>query len=91
MSNIFPVVLKEMGFWKEARGKSQNKPKQIISLFMRKITAAGWASGMEWDRMVWPKPTFLTCIAFSLGLRVSQTNDFLDKNIIAALLPQTDE
>lgn len=93
VSDILPVMLKEMGSWKQARGgKKKNQPKQIISLFTRKITAAGWAAGMEWDTTDGLAqdctPHLHNILA---GVTVSSANNLLDKNITSALFPQTNE
>lgn len=91
VSDILPVMLKEMRIWKQTRGKKKKKHKTNNQLVYEEDHSSCMTSrnGMGRDSLAQARAP--NTHSLPTGVTISSANNLLDKNITSALLPQTDE
>lgn len=94
VSDILPVMLKEMRIWKQKRGKKKKKKTQHKTnnqLVYKEDHSSCMTSrnGMGRDSLAQVRAP--NTHSLPTGVTISSANNLLDKNITSALLPQTDE
>lgn len=94
VSDILPVMLKEMRIWKQKRGKkkktkTQHKTNNQLVYEEDHSSCMTSRNGMGRDSLAQVRAP--NTHSLPTGVTISSANNLLDKNITSALLPQTDE